>query len=512
MATVVTPEAHIASPSFPLWSPRAVTRAIGVLASVIVFLELLHPGVIDSYDSGVYYDAAWRLLTGVVPYRDYVFVQPPGITMVLAPAALVGHLATTSAGFWVGRLMSGAVSVINALLVTTVLRSRGRAAMWIGGLAMAVTPVTNFVGTGVKLEPFFMFFVLLGVRNLFARPREVPTRGELLAAGAYFAAAISIKGWAVIPALVAVGVLAPQFRRRLAWLLLSMVLGIGLLFGPFFLLAPGAMWHQIVVEQVTRAVPSVTPVLNRLIDLSGYQGTWLAPNSVTVIVLMLGALVVVVFAARERERDLLGPFASITSVVGTIAIVATPQFFPYYCYLVTPYLAIATALVGSRLVRSPRAHHWRMEPRLARGLLVAGLLSVATLADTTLASYERSATAAAAVATSAIDRYVPAGSCVVYDVVYLGVVTDRLSDSPHCPLIIDSYGMWLGNGNQLVAPPAHFSEQWRRYFAHAQYVVLSNNESTFIPWTPALTTWFQGSYAPLYGKDGVHIFRRLATR
>ncbi len=512
MATVVTSEADPVEESTRGWSARTVTRAIVALAGIIVVLEILHPGVIDSYDSGVYFDAAWRLLNGVVPYRDYVFVQPPGITLVLAPAALVGHLVSTSVGFWVGRLMSAGASVLNAALVTTLLRRRGRVAMWVGGLAMTITPVTNFVGTGVKLEPFFMLFVLLGLRRLFADEHRELTRRDFVVAGVFFALAISIKGWAVVPTLVAVAVLFPHHRRRLGWILASTLAGIAVIFTPFFFLAPGAMWQQVVVDQVTRSVPSVTPTLTRLVDLSGYQGTWLAPSTPVIVVLLLLALGVVVTAIRDRSGDLLGPFAGLTSVAATAAILITPQFFAYYCYLVTPYLAIASALVVARVVRSPRWSHWRLEPRALR-LLVLGTGAVVTvLAGTTLATYDHAASAAAATATGAIDRYVPAGSCVAYDVVYLGVVTNRLNDSPHCPLIIDSYGMWLSNGNQLVAPPAHFSEQWRRYFAHAQYVVLSNNESTFIPWTPALTSWFEGAYAPLYGRDGVHIYRRLATR
>ncbi len=512
MATLVTSETDPVTPSTERWTPRAITRVVGLLAGVMVLLELLHAGVIDSYDSGVYFDAAWRLWNGVVPYRDYVFVQPPGITLVLTPAALVGHLVSTSAGFWVGRVMSGAASVLNAVLVTSLLRSRGRVAMWVGGLAMTVTPITNVVGTGVKLEPFFMMFVLLGLRRLFASPTMTPSRRDLVWAGAFFALAISVKGWAVVPALVAVVVLLPRLRHRLLALVVSTTAGVALLFGPFFVLAPGAMWRQVVVDQVTRAVPSVTPTLNRLIDLSGYQGTWLAPNAFTVIGFLAVAGLAVYLAVTNPLRDPLGPFAGLTSVLATAAILVTPQFFAYYCYLVTPYLALALALVGSRFVHSPRWRTWRAEPRARRLVVATGALLVALLGGTTLSAYDQAASAAAATATAAIDRYVPAGSCVVYDVVYLGVVTNRLSDSPHCPLIIDSYGMWLGNGNQLVAPPRLFSEQWRRYFAHAQYVVLSNNESTFIPWTPALTRWFQGVYAPLYGKDGVHIFRRLATR
>ncbi len=46
---------------------------------------------VTEYDDGTYFGSALRLVTGVLPYRDFVTVQPPGITLLLAPAALVAR-------------------------------------------------------------------------------------------------------------------------------------------------------------------------------------------------------------------------------------------------------------------------------------------------------------------------------------------------------------------------------------------------------------------------------------
>ena len=41
------------------------------------------------YDDGVYLGTAIRLVHGVFPYRDYAFVHPPGIALLLTPACVL---------------------------------------------------------------------------------------------------------------------------------------------------------------------------------------------------------------------------------------------------------------------------------------------------------------------------------------------------------------------------------------------------------------------------------------
>ena len=48
-------------------------------------------GVLE-YDDGVYYAAARLLLDGYLPYSDFSIVHPPGVSLVLLPAAVFGYL------------------------------------------------------------------------------------------------------------------------------------------------------------------------------------------------------------------------------------------------------------------------------------------------------------------------------------------------------------------------------------------------------------------------------------
>ncbi len=68
--------------------------AATVLALALRLFLVTRPGFLTSgtveYDDGVYLGAALRLLHGALPYKDYAFVQPPGIVVVALPGALVG--------------------------------------------------------------------------------------------------------------------------------------------------------------------------------------------------------------------------------------------------------------------------------------------------------------------------------------------------------------------------------------------------------------------------------------
>ena len=54
--------------------------------------QLTRPGYlagVTQYDDGVYIGNAPRLVDGVIPYRDFAMVQPPGSMLLMVPAALV---------------------------------------------------------------------------------------------------------------------------------------------------------------------------------------------------------------------------------------------------------------------------------------------------------------------------------------------------------------------------------------------------------------------------------------
>src|SRR3954464_7703888 len=51
-----------------------------------------------AYDDGVYFGAADALLSGRLPYRDFILLHPPGVLVVLAPFAALGRLTSDPVG------------------------------------------------------------------------------------------------------------------------------------------------------------------------------------------------------------------------------------------------------------------------------------------------------------------------------------------------------------------------------------------------------------------------------
>ena len=69
------------------------------------------------YDDGVLFGSSLRLVHGVLPYRDFIFAQPPGITLLLVPAALLAKVAGTAWGMAAARiptLLASTAGVVRA--------------------------------------------------------------------------------------------------------------------------------------------------------------------------------------------------------------------------------------------------------------------------------------------------------------------------------------------------------------------------------------------------------------
>ncbi len=91
--------------------PAGAVIVVTTLAALGLRLApLAGPGLfgVTEYDDGAYFGSALRLLQGIVPYRDFVLVQPPGITLLLVPAALLAKAAGAAGGMAAARLLTAA--------------------------------------------------------------------------------------------------------------------------------------------------------------------------------------------------------------------------------------------------------------------------------------------------------------------------------------------------------------------------------------------------------------------
>ncbi len=497
-----------------------ILLGVGLLALGTYLWQLSVPEQLSFYDSGVYLAAAVHLVSGVLPYRDFTFVQPPGLLYVLAPVAVVSRFFGTHDGFMVGRVLSAAVTAANCALTSALVRRHGRVAMIVAGVGLAVSPVAFFEGSAIKLEPYCLIFVLGAALIVTGRgPVGTLTRRRAILAGVTLGVAGLVKLWAFFPFLAIVAIVGFRARSRVVPLVVAA--GATFLAGvaPYLVAAPRAFLSEVFVEQLGRkaTVADSGSILWRVRALTGYIDTLVSPTAlVALVALALLGLVAIVAFRRWRETSDEDAFFLVGSVAVVVMLLTSPETYNYYYYFAQPFLVgLATVSVwnvGSRVGRGfPRPTLTRGTRRFLIGATVTGLV----ITSGALALYSTSDYSAYAYVygiygpwMDPIARIIPAGDCVVYTEVAYGVFENRLTSSdPRCPAVVDVYGQWLANGYELVAPPPSFSATWKGYFERAAYVVFPWAHPGDVPWNASLDAWFSRHFRLVYDENGVAIYR-----
>ena len=80
-------------------------------------------------DVAVYLGAAVRLVQGLLPYRDFVFVQPPGSILLLTPFGALARLAGTRDALAALRCVEPLLAAADVLLAGRALMALSRRRM-----------------------------------------------------------------------------------------------------------------------------------------------------------------------------------------------------------------------------------------------------------------------------------------------------------------------------------------------------------------------------------------------
>jgi len=241
------------------------TRLTLVLIAVAGFLIRLYAllgaggplGAASSYDDGVYFSASALLLRGVLPYRDFVFVHPPGILYFLG---IVSWLADPAHAFAAARVLMCAVGGVNVLLVGLL---AARAAGPFGGIVAAalyaIYPDAVSAERSAYLEPVLNLACLSAMLTRERRP---------LLGGFLCGAACAVKLWGGIWIIAA---LVTMKRDRLRFLAGAIAAGVVFVV-PIALPALDAFVSQTLVFQFSRPPDGTLSLLTRVreIFLSGH--------------------------------------------------------------------------------------------------------------------------------------------------------------------------------------------------------------------------------------------------
>ena len=510
----------------------AITAAT-VLALGLRIYELSRPGYLlglTEYDDGSYFGSSVHLVGGILPYRDFVFVQPPGILLLMAPAALVAKVTGTAAGMAIGRVLTMLASAAGVVLVGLLVRHRGALAALIACGVLAVFPAAIAAAHTVLVEPWLVLFCLLGALAVFDRDRLTASGRRLAWGGVAFGFAGAIEGWALVPVLVVLAISLPWVRRALTF-----AAGVAAAFLvavlPFAVLAPGRFYQSLIVAQVGhRAAVLRVPVWGRLKEMAGLSHVNLPGQAdllvtqmhlrehstivFTVVILVLltvGGLAAEIAVTRRPPPPLDG-FALVTSALIVILFLLPTQFHYHFAAFLAPFLGLAIALPAARLLTPG----WERGKdggtgRPAGGPLawVATGLAAALLVAFTIFQVRAEGQLKAIIpptgpeSIAAFGRAIPPGSCVATDEVSLLILADRfVTHVPGCSPMVDGTGTDLAlsrggtPGTGAGRNPA-VAAAWRQEFAHAQYAWLSAYSHRRIAWSPALRAYYDSHFVPV---------------
>jgi hypothetical protein len=518
----------------PVGAVIAVTTlvALGLRA-----YQLSTPGYllsITEYDDGSYFGSAIHLVHGILPYRDFVFVQPPGITLLMTPVALLAKVTGTIWGMAIGRILTMAASAASVLVLGLLVRHRGLATTILACGLLAVYPDAVTTARTVLLEPWLVLFCLLGALAVFDRDRVTDNRRRLILGGLALGFAGAIEAWAILPAVVILALCLPGVRRA-GNCLAGMAVGFLVPVVPFAALAPANFFRDLVVAQVgPRAGAVRVGIWYRFKEMFGLSNIQFGHGPIIITAVIILGFAICTFAAAwlvtRRPPPALEWFALVTTILVVAIFLWPSQFFFHFIDFLVPFLAMAVALPAGRLVQAaePLAARNGAETvlRWSASALAALLITVFTVAE--LSAVYRQATNRFVVGAAAqrahivakLERVVPPGSCVLTDQVSYTIAANRFVNSvPGCSTMDDPTGMDLALGHGLKPNtgagnvPA-VAAVWRDAFQHAQYVLLTGRAWKRVAWNKPLHAYFNSNFRKvtsvpigdvLYVRNGVRL-------
>jgi alpha-1,2-mannosyltransferase len=535
--------------------PSAVAVVIAACAALALLLrayQLSRPGYllgVTEYDDGAMFGDTLQFVSGVIPYRDFQMVQPPGIMLIMAPAALLAKVIGAAPGLAVARVLTVGADTVNVILLGLLVRHRGALTAGIACGLYAVYPDALVASHTMLLEPWLNLCCLLAALALFdgdrlvgtgtrvapdtARAPRLSDTARLAWAGVAFGFGADVKIWALAPLGVAgllllIGPVSagtgpiPAARRPASVLRLAAarlrpaatlaggaVLGLGVPLLPFAVLALAGLARGVLIGQLARNSGGHRDPLARLVDMAGLRllpGGLPERTLLVVIVLVLAGCYAWAHLAAGRHSAWLDAYAAIAAIVVTVMFLWPRLYYTHYGAFAGPFLALAIALPIGLLARgrsaagnsgqagdSTAARVRRPVHPLTASLamvLAAGLVW-STYSSLRTESRERGTEVAAAA-----DRLIPAGACVVTNGASYTVAANRFfSTDPDCPPMVDAFGTLFAmtSGGNQASPPNVLRpvvELWQTTLEHAQYVWLTSTTVAQIPWNSQLYGYF----------------------
>lgn len=459
-----------------------VLALVALAAWVLRFLPLTHAGgafhyPVD-YAEGLYYAASALLFEGHWPYRDFVFVHPPGSLLLWWPATVVGSSWGADVGFTAARWMATLCGAFNVLLVGRLsLRIWGPVAGIVAALVYASFPETVLIERGPFLEPL-LNLACLSAANLWLSPPDAGReRTWWVAAGALFGLAVSVKllgGIWLFAALLSRPLsFSWDWRPQAVLLAAAAVMGM-LLFAPFFLQAPSEFLSQVFFFQALRPADGDLNHLGRLYELFPER------RLVGLALALLGLVLVAVRAFRATQVTRTAErFFAVTYSLTITAFLSSPSYWNQY----NTFAASDSVLAG---VGAAAVCQWVEDRWFRQGRVVAGLLALAVVLPTLQTLHGGLLLKSPGLVRfgELLREKVPAEQRLFTFEPAWGLVAGRLPLSiSGAPLVVDSYALQLQSGMAAGQGRAHAQETFHTEASqHPILQVLGQSDFVALGW------------------------------
>ncbi|WP_226994258.1 glycosyltransferase family 39 protein [Myxococcus hansupus] len=416
------------------WAPLLLVGVGAWLLRVAAFFNRNGAlGYPVDFDEGVYFSAAALLAHGVLPYRDYFFVHPPGIAVLWAPVAAFARVMDVDSVLAAVRWCVPALGALSTVLSGRIVQERwGTRAGVVAALVYAVHPEASASDRAMVLEPV-LNLACLGMAWVLLRPaegREAWRRD--VGAGVLLATACAVKLTAGVWVLATVWALGGggEWRRALRTVGAAAVAGL-VWMGPFLVMAAEPLLEGLLRFQVLRPPDGVLEPSIRLRLLMG-ESHW----GVSVLSL-LGLAVALV---RSRRRDAVAErLFSVAGLLTVAVFLSSKSFFSHYNASLAPVTAVLSGL-GASWVLAWADQRSRRFAVAATGVL--GLTALSTLSEAIRLSKQRDR--GLLVIGGAIRAAVPADASLCAFEPGWAIAAGRLPGVPlGNPILVDPYGFML---------------------------------------------------------------------
>ncbi|RKG73290.1 glycosyltransferase 87 family protein [Corallococcus terminator] len=491
------------------WPLVLVALGAWVLRALAFFHRTGPLGYPMDYDEGVYFSAASLLLRGDLPYRDFIFVHPPGALLLWAPGAALTLGLDTGAAYGVARYAAATVGALCVFLAGRIAwRAWGPLAGCVAALAYAAYPEAVLVERGTFLEPL-LNVLCLGFANLWLAS-DTSSRARRIGAGVLIGLAVSVKlpgGLWLVAALLA-RPWKETWRDTLTLALIAFATFV-VVVAPLAALAPSEFFRDVITFQALRPADGEPDRLVRLHDIFHERRL----GEVVLALVGLGTACVHALRAPTPGRPAARFFAT-TFVLTVVLFLASRTYWNQY----NAHLAASEAVLAGLGASALHAFSLRWGRVASRA--VAGLALVAAFLPGAWHSFQSSRLQAPDVV--ALARYlrtdVPPNACLFSFEPGWALAAGRLPQG--ATPVVDVYATMLQDS---MSTGDRFEETEEAFTApeaqQALRVMLESCRFVVLGWrgtwqlTPESRPWFKQRFIrrfPTGDAGGVDVWERRA--